>query len=226
MLMLSAMGELGSGAAVPDAVKRVLRELRPVAVLLHGSRAVGSARSDSDWDLCVLVADAREPRWLTQRVDDAWVDLDIVPATARDSVITDVLGTSLRSAQVVVDSADRVGAALVSRARELQEEGRHVRTSTLREQAAHAQRVAQRMAATTRESELFFFHLSTFFGLAVRYWFDREGRWPEPPHEALESIGTADPEYAALLSELADDATAGAKAQAVESIVGRLLVDA
>lgn len=69
----------------------------------------------------------------------------------------DLFGTSLRSAQVLVDSADGVGAGLVAR---------------------------------------------------------------------LELISTADPEYAALLSKLASDANASAKAQAAKAIAGRLLVEA
>ena len=197
-----------------------------MAVLLHGSRAVGTARPDSDWDVCALVEGVSEPRWRTEQVGDVSLDLDVVPVAASDSLMTDLFGTSLRFAQVLVDSADGVGAALVARARYLHGQGRQVPGPTLVQQAAHAQRVAERMAASTSRPDLFFFHLSTFFGLAVRYWFDRERRWPEPPYEALESIRAADPEYASLLSELAGDAAAAVKAKRAEEIAGRLLVRA
>lgn len=80
-----------------------MRVLQPVAVLLHGSRAVGREHPESDWDLCVLVEGAREPDWRTQQVGDVSLDLDIVPVTAPDSVIINRFGTSLRSAQVLID---------------------------------------------------------------------------------------------------------------------------
>ena len=210
--------------ALPEVAERVLQELQPVAVLLHGSRAVGRERPDSDWDLCVLMHGVRDPSWRSQQLGGVSRDLDIVPVTASDSLMTDIFGTSLRFARVVADSSDGVGAAFIARAQCLHERGRQVPVSTLVEQAAHAQRVARRMAGSTRQPDLFFFHLSTFFGLAVRYWFDRAGRWPEPPYAALKSIRAADPDYASLLSELASDLTAHKKIQAAEEIAGRLLV--
>lgn len=211
-----------SGAALPAVVEHVLSELQPAAVLLHGSRAVGRGRADSDWDVCVLVDGLSEPHWQTHQLGDVWLDLDMVPVGTPDTVMADRFGTSLRSAQVLVDNDDRVGAAFVALARRLHRQGRKVPAPTLVEQAAHAHRVARRMAAHTGEADLFFFHLSTFFGLAVRYWFDLEGRWPEPPYEALDSIGAVDPQYASLLSELAGDAGDAAKAQAADGIAGRL----
>lgn len=217
------MDECPWDSALPEGAERALRALRPVAILLHGSRAVGRERPDSDWDLCVLVEGAGEPRWRSQQVGGVSLDLDIVPVTASDSLMIDHFGTSLRFAQVVADSDDRVGAAFVARARYLHERGRQVPASTLVEQAAHARRVARRMAGSTSQSDLFFFHLSTFFGLAVRYWFDREGRWPEPPYDALESIRAADHDYALLLSKLASDLSPHKKTQAAEEIAGRLL---
>lgn len=222
--MLNRVDEPARGSALTDAVERVVRELQPVAVLLHGSRAVGRGRPDSDWDLCLLVDGITEPTWRTEQIDEVSLDLDIVPATAPDDVIVRLFGTSLRFATVLADSTDRVGEGLVARAHSLHQQGRQLPVATLVEQAAHAQRVARRMAATTGTPELFFFHLSTFFGLAVRYWFDREGRWPEPPYEALESIVAADPDYASLLRQLARDGTTGKKAKVAEDVAKRLLV--
>lgn len=216
------MEKRGAGDGLPPGLECVLRELKPVAVLLHGSRAVGRERPDSDWDVCVLVEDVVEPAWRTHQVGDLSLDLDIVPVTMSDSAMTEHFGTSLRSARVLIDSADGVGAAVVARARRLHELGRRVPETTLVEQAAHAQRVVRRMAGSISRPDLFFFHLSTFFGLAVRYWFDREERWPEPPYEALQSIEAADPAYASLLSELAGEGSAGAKTRAAEAVVPRL----
>lgn len=171
----------------------------------------------------MLVDGESRPRWRSQRVGGVWLDLGIVSLRATDAVVTELFGTSLRSAQVLADSGDGAGAALVARARALHEKGRQVPKSTLRLQAAHAERVARRMAGTADKRSLFFFHLSTFFGLAVSYWFDREGRWPEAPDEALESIRAADPEYASLLDDLAGDAGTDVKTQAAGQIAGRLV---
>ena len=74
----------------------------------------------------MLVDGESRPRWRSQRVGGVWLDLGIVPLRATDAVVTELFGTSLRSAQVLADSGDGAGAALVARARALHEKGRQV----------------------------------------------------------------------------------------------------
>jgi predicted nucleotidyltransferase len=47
-----------AAAWLPDAVDRIVREFRPLKVILFGSRARGDARAESDVDLLVVMPDA------------------------------------------------------------------------------------------------------------------------------------------------------------------------
>jgi predicted nucleotidyltransferase len=45
---------------LPEIVRRLVDEFDPEEILLFGSRAWGQPRTDSDYDLMVIVSDARE----------------------------------------------------------------------------------------------------------------------------------------------------------------------
>ena len=209
---------------LPDDVAKVVRSLDPVATVLHGSRAIGRSRPDSDWDLLLLVDDGREAAWLTERLPSGTLDIDLLPLPVSEATMLELVGTGLRHARVVSDTDAGDAAALIARSRELHERPRTIAPHVLREQEGHARRVAARMSAASDDQELFFLHLSTFYGLAVRYWFDRRLRWPEPPPEALESISRGDRPYAALLGVLAGDASPTKKAAAADEVCRRLSV--
>ncbi len=66
-------------------VRRVVEEVRPLRVVLFGSRATGTARPDSDVDLLVVVPDGTPRRAvldrLYSRLWDAEVPADYLAAT-------------------------------------------------------------------------------------------------------------------------------------------------
>ncbi|MBL9103267.1 MAG: nucleotidyltransferase domain-containing protein [Myxococcales bacterium] len=49
------------GLCPPDILRRIVEELHPQEIWLFGSRARGTARDDSDWDLLVVLPDAESP---------------------------------------------------------------------------------------------------------------------------------------------------------------------
>ena len=66
-------------------VERVVEEVRPLRVVLFGSRAAGTAGPDSDVDLLVVVPDGTEPRAVMRdlygRIRDVGVAVDYIAAT-------------------------------------------------------------------------------------------------------------------------------------------------
>jgi len=74
-------------AALSEAVRRLIEVLQPVRIYLFGSRARGEARSDSDYDLLVVVHQRIGPgRELERRANAAlWgigVPIDVVILTS------------------------------------------------------------------------------------------------------------------------------------------------
>lgn len=75
-----------TGAALGAIVDRLVAVHRPLALYLFGSRATGTARPDSDFDLLLVVADgvAMSPARAYDPVAGLGVGCDIVSCTASD----------------------------------------------------------------------------------------------------------------------------------------------
>jgi uncharacterized protein len=88
-------------AALEAVVARLVAELDPHAIWLFGSRARGTHRPDSDFDLLVVAkpgqAWGEDYRRVYLAASGAGVSKDIVPCSAEDFVIAQLLPTTLVS---------------------------------------------------------------------------------------------------------------------------------
>lgn len=70
---------------LPDATKRIAREVYPLAIILFGSHARGDAKPQSDIDLLIVVRDAADENVARRAAQDAlkdfWFGSDVVVAT-------------------------------------------------------------------------------------------------------------------------------------------------
>lgn len=68
-------------------VKELVQELSPKAeIILYGSRALGTARDDSDWDFLILLPASAAPSIETQ-IKDRLYDLELETDTVLSSII-------------------------------------------------------------------------------------------------------------------------------------------
>lgn len=99
---------------LPAVVERIVRRFAPVRIILFGSRARGTARSDSDLDLLVVLPAAPDRRAAAEAVMRELADLpvgkDIVVSTPehlaeRGQVNGLVYKTALEEGQVIYERA-------------------------------------------------------------------------------------------------------------------------
>jgi predicted nucleotidyltransferase len=70
--------QTSSEDVLPEIVRRLVKEFDPEQIILFGSRAWGQPRPDSDYDLCVVLAQCQElPARLASRAHDCLSDLRI-----------------------------------------------------------------------------------------------------------------------------------------------------
>jgi uncharacterized protein len=68
-------------ARLEEAVARLVASLRPEAIILFGSRARGTARADSDYDLLVVSKQERDYDEVYAPVAAQGLHCDVVPCT-------------------------------------------------------------------------------------------------------------------------------------------------
>jgi predicted nucleotidyltransferase len=76
------------GEAIPELVTVIVRDFRPLQVILFGSRARGDHRPSSDVDLLVVLSEATDKRALAASIRDALANVpvskDIIVTTPRE----------------------------------------------------------------------------------------------------------------------------------------------
>lgn len=97
---------------LPAIVGRIVRLVDPVRIILFGSRARGTAREDSDYDLLVVfdeIDDRRATRIrIRSAIDDLPIAKDIVVATTEEEawaprLLGDILQTAIAEGRVVYE---------------------------------------------------------------------------------------------------------------------------
>jgi uncharacterized protein len=101
---------------LPMIVGRIVRVVDPARIVLFGSRAKGSAREDSDYDLLVIVDAVTDRRALRMAIrrsfDDLAVAADVVVATTAEAAgrvpgrPAGVVYWALQGGQVIYDRGD------------------------------------------------------------------------------------------------------------------------
>ena len=99
---------------LPAVVGRIVREVDPAQIILFGSRALGDARADSDYDLLVVMDEIVDRRATRLRVraaiDSLPIFTDIVVATTEQvgwapALFGDVLQAAVSEGRVIYERA-------------------------------------------------------------------------------------------------------------------------
>jgi hypothetical protein len=214
-----------------DVVAYLVEEHRPEAILLVGSRADGTARAGSDWDLYVLLppapAAARGPVPAPAALDGALLDVGLVRLPVAESEVLAVFGPNLQQSRVLLDNGEGVAARLCEAARARYAAGRGLSRSERDRRRHEMKRNLARMRARSEEAGPFFEALTYFFYTAHRNWFEvLHDRWSLSVHRAMPEIRERDPVFYRQLESLIGERDVERRLGAAAAICAALFPEA
>jgi predicted nucleotidyltransferase len=202
-------------------VEQLKEKYRPVAIILHGSRANGMAREKSDWDFFLLFDSEKTPGNFREVVDGQNIEVQSVTLPVGD--ILDAFGTKLIGAQVLFENEEE-GTKSLEDARAFYSKG-----FTAPESWPDGPNLLMRgkvdgMKDYVDTPALFYKYFSNFYPRALDYWYTvLHGEYSKPAYLALPEIQKRDPEYYDLIVQFANPETSLAeKAKTAEEIHQKL----
>ena len=198
------------------------RKYSPIAVILHGSRAVEMNRPHSDWDVLLLFSE--KPKLTINREEIAGQDVEWTAVTVpvAENAILSTVGVELQFGKVLWEDESRAGTRLLEQAAAFYAKGVQV---TEADRAKYKQYLCHKIAGMEDDIAtpyLFLRHQYTFFLRASNWWFEMSGQYPKPFYMAMPIIRERDPEYHDLLLTVSAAEPNQTKIAAARRIISRL----
>ena len=189
------------------------QKYNPIAILLHGSRAVGKARPHSDWDILMLFDGPVPRKGYREEIAGSDVEWKAYMLPILSESIVDVFDVYLQFA-VVLWERNGEGSDLLNRAKA--EYAKGPKPYTEDETSREKQYFAHKVLGLEDDKEtqyLFFRHQCVLRTLALRLWFEfRNKKFSQPLYLSMPLIQKEDPEfYNHLVSFTAQDTTSDQK---------------
>lgn len=203
-------------------IAEVLRnKYHPVAVLLHGSRAVGEERQHSDWDIIMLFDDVPRKGYREQ-IEGEDVEWRAYKVPTEDDSIIDTFDLHLQFAKVLWE-ANGEGTALLQRASAFYAKGAQLSEDDIRRAKQFIEHKLRGMEDDIENPSMFLRHLGVFFNNAVNLWFEvLHNKYSKPFYLAISEIKEQDPQYAEQLDALSSKAPNQEKIEAGRWIIHKL----
>ncbi len=196
-----------------EIVDHLRARYNPVAIVLAGSRAQGSARAASDWDLFLFCGKKHG----TELYTFAGHKLDLTFHTwpkPENYVFTNPYAP-IYPAKILFDTSGGQLQGVLSRAKELSEKGPLLAYSVAC--ADHVKKLTRwldKVCTHADRPEIQFYYAGILYEAVIRVWFEQRNLWPLPPVRAFPQIQSSDKTFGFLLknfvqavdkSELAKD---------------------
>lgn len=206
-----------------DAIACHLREkYGPIAVILHGSRAVGMNRPHSDWDILVLFTEKPAMALNREEIAGEDVEWEAVKVPVAENTILDTVGVELQFGKLLWEDESRAGTRLLEQAAAFYAKGVQV---TDADRAKYKQYLCHKVASMEDDIAtpyMFLRHQYAFFLRASNWWFELNGQYPKPFYMAMPIIRERDPEYHELLLTFSAEGSNESKIAAARCLVSRL----
>lgn len=193
----------------------IKQKYNPKAIILHGSRARGFNRSNSDWDMYVFVDNTIEGGSENHEGENLDIAIMYLPLEEYDFI--DTFGTTLKGAKILYDT-DNIAVNLIAEAENIYGKGRILSERDVLNRKNRGARLLERIKGTVTKPELQLYHLGAFYESVIRYWYELKGEWQQPPYVALDEIQSRDPKFYNLLLIMATDNNCNDKANAADKV--------
>lgn len=176
----------------------LIGKFSPEVVILHGSRASGKNRENSDWDIFIFTK--VQARGGTEEFMGNQLDIIIISLPLEEDDFIDEYGYVLNNSIVLIDNEDHLGERLKGESVKVYSLGKKITPEKISNRRNYMSRTLDRMSGTVDKPELFLLYLGFFYEKALNYWFELKDRYSKPAYDAIEDIRNEDPEYYSLLS--------------------------
>ncbi len=195
----------------------------PAIILLGGSRAAGTARPHSDWDLFLITTDGTIRHRVAERYAGAHLDLELVPTSFVADEVLHIAYGPVRALRVLRDDTAGHGRVIVATTQRAYTAGPlPLSAPERRRQAADLGRLLSKVEAYADEPVASAAHAGIFLQHLLPCWFALRREWSQPPQHAVPHIRERDPAFFALLSTMVDGDTAAARAAACRQAYAHL----
>lgn len=176
-------------------VEYLKEKYKPVAMLLHGSRAIGKERLHSDWDIFMLFEDSVPKKSNREEVDGEDVEWKAFSLPVINEQIVDKFDANLQFAKVLWEKGGD-GTDLLNRAKVEYAKGPNLSDEDLRRIGQFLAHKLNGMEDYLGDQFMFARHLSVFFSRAAVLWFEiLHNEFSKPYYLAMPIIKEKDPEY-------------------------------
>ena len=205
-----------------EIIEYLKKTYNPIAILLHGSRAIGKNRPHSDWDI-IMLFDAEIPR-RGHREEIAGEDAEwkAFQLPVLEGKIVDTFDVYLQFAKVLWEK-DSVGSNLLKIASAEYEKGPNITQDQLKREKQFFRHKILGMKDDKDTPYMFLRHLSVLFNRASNTWFEiLHNEFAKPYYVAMPMIQGRDPEYYKRLMVLCGNGSNEEKISSAEWIFGKL----
>ncbi len=202
-----------------DIVRYLEDTYSPDVIILHGSRASGFHRENSDWDFYIFSSKKKDVK--NETYHEQTIDIRFVQLPIDETQIVNIFGPTLQHACVVIDDTFGNGKKLLDTMARIYAAGFPLTEHERSNRQQMLLRVLNRVRGAAHHPLLLLPHVSQLYTYTVRYWFELQGLWSKPLYEALPHIQKTDSELYRLLEDLVSHATDAKSVQIAERVYQR-----
>lgn len=203
-------------------INALKEKYHPVAIILHGSRAVGKDRPNSDWDIIMLFKGEIPRKSNREMIDDADVEWKAATLPVETVDIFSAFNVHLQFAKVLWEEYGE-GTDILRRASEVYAKGPNLSQDEVRRERLFMEHKLLGMQDDIDMSAMFLRHLGVFFNRSSNLWFEiLHNEFPKPYYLAIPEIQQRDPGYSKYLSILSSGASNEEKIETGKGIMKKL----
>jgi len=187
----------------------------PSAIVLAGSRASGNYVEGSDWDFYVFTNNPHDEA--ADNFDGEVLDVSLVSVPVSANFTFD---TQYHPEQHLISLHD-TGALVTQPIERTILKYKNGPDEVSSEELARLKKILNRyiQKSLTRNTEgLSFYHLSLFYQMSLRVWFQVQKLWPLPPYEALPFIQAHDNEFYIYMKTISQNTNSASSVESAKKI--------